>query len=144
MESWSSPVNPIQQISVKYPRLYHYFPKSNIQITEDFGNSESLHLFMHSPAAANMTSSTATELGENLGIWISHFHARFQSCINQEMSELIERNSDAIAQSVGQAMYQAFDTPYLSNQAKNYAIEELGKADVSNHVVLHGDFSIRK
>ncbi|KNG83324.1 hypothetical protein ANOM_008383 [Aspergillus nomiae NRRL 13137] len=136
-------VDPETHISVRSPNLYHYFSKSNTQVMEDIKDSQSLDDLLHSPVAAKMTTATAKALGESLGVWISYFHSTCQSRINAELSEIIRRNSDDIAQRGEMTKRKALDTAHLTEPARSYTLKEMDVGCTPEDIVLHGDFTIR-
>ena len=61
--------------TVRPPRLYLYDRESNIQVLEDFSNTNGLRAMMFSADAHNLLPSPSTAtIGRHLGVWLRSFH----------------------------------------------------------------------
>ncbi|KAH8904933.1 hypothetical protein BR93DRAFT_881392 [Coniochaeta sp. PMI_546] len=75
---------------IQTPRLYLFSQETNIQVLEDFTNTDSLRAFLFSPATdLSLPQSSPAAIGRSLGLWLRSFHtwasAPEQSPLQEQM-----------------------------------------------------------
>lgn len=79
-------------ISVKSPRLFHFDRQTNTQIMEDLPNALDLKSFLRSPAASELSQSSAVAIGCSIGQWLASFHTWASAPERTSLVAEIEKN----------------------------------------------------
>jgi hypothetical protein len=139
-------------ISVKSPHLFHFNRKTNTQIMEDLPNALDLKTFLQSPAASELSQSSATAIGRSIGQWLASFHTWASAPERASLVAEIEKNH-LMKELKYQVNYEILmrtidDFPEVLEgsrevfeKVRDNAKKELGrKKDGEDFGLIHGDF----
>ncbi|KAF9885551.1 hypothetical protein FE257_012757 [Aspergillus nanangensis] len=124
-------------LSIRIPRLYHFFPQSNTQIMEDITESKTLH-----GGLQFLSAPTAASIGQSLGAWIASFHSWARSHTDPSFSSVLGNNGELYEKQVRRMCIN------LSSECENkrvveYYRDRLLEIDKEDVGVVHGDFTSR-
>ncbi|KAE8372096.1 kinase-like domain-containing protein [Aspergillus bertholletiae] len=124
-------------VSVRVPRLYHYFPQRNIQVGEDVNDSKTLPDSLQS-----LSLSSAVSIGQGLGRWLASFHTWARSQAITDLPTVIKDNTQLFDMLTGH-IYHIISEECKNKEIGQYCKDRLLEVAEEGVGVVHGDFTNR-